>query len=261
MPAGSERFLDGRSLAADNPRLLARLSAGMTVLDIGCGSGAVTRDIAAAVSPDGVAVGIDINPRLIALADRHPSSPALRFEVAEVTALPSPHRTRYDLVHAARVLQWLADPMRALQGMVEAARPGGFVAVLDYDHTAACWDPPLPPAAARFYSAFLSWREEAGMDNALALRLEPMLSRAGLIGVGAVDSSEEAVRGTADFDSRASLWPKVAATRGHQLVADGVISERERADAELELWRWAREDGRRQTLRLVFASGSKPDAA
>lgn len=260
MPPGSQRFLDVRSLAADNPGLADRLRPGMSVLDVGCGSGAITRDIAAAVSPSGAVVGIDVSAELIASAQDHAAVPGLGFEVADVTALPDEHLGRYDLVCAARVLQWLADPATALRGMVAAARAGGVVAILDYDHTAAAWDPPLPPAGARFYEAFLAWRTEAGMDNAIGARLGRMLLDAGLVDVAVLDSGETTSAGAPDFRTRAALWPTVAATRGHQLVADGVISEGERADAERELWLWAREGGRRQSLRLYFATGVRPDA-
>jgi hypothetical protein len=75
--------------------------------------------------------------------------------------------------------------------MVAAARAGGAVSILDYDHTAAEWDPPPPTAGARFYEAFLAWRTEAGMDNAIGARLERMLRDAGLLDVTVLHSTEK----------------------------------------------------------------------
>ena len=51
MPAGTEGILDARSLGEDHAVLAALLRPGMTVLDVGCGTGAITRGIARAVSP------------------------------------------------------------------------------------------------------------------------------------------------------------------------------------------------------------------
>ena len=66
MPTGTEAILDVRSLAADYATRAAVLRPGMTVLDAGCGTGAITRGIAQAVSPGGAVCGIDVNARLIA---------------------------------------------------------------------------------------------------------------------------------------------------------------------------------------------------
>ena len=65
MPSGSELFLDRRSLSTDHRALAAALAPGMSVLDVGCGSGAITRGIADAVGPTGSVVGTDINLSLI----------------------------------------------------------------------------------------------------------------------------------------------------------------------------------------------------
>jgi ubiquinone/menaquinone biosynthesis C-methylase UbiE len=257
MPPGTERFLDVRSLAADHPALAALLRPGLTVLDAGCGTGAITRGIADAVSPDGAVRGIDINAELIARARAASAGhPNLRFEVADI------HDDRwaaaFDVVTSARVLQWLADPARAVAALVRAARPGGTIAVLDYDHTRAEWDPAMPPAVQRFYRSFLDWRADAGLDNAIAARLPGMFEQAGLTGVTAVEQREVTTVRDADYQRRIALWPGVIATRGHQVVADGWLTEAERALAEEEVWRWIDASAPAQSLFLRSVTGSKP---
>jgi SAM-dependent methyltransferase len=257
MPPGTEKFLDVRSLAADHAALAALLRPGMTVLDVGCGTGAITRGIADAVSPDGQVCGIDINANLITRARATSAGqPNLRFEVADI------HEERweaaFDVVTSARVLQWLADPARAIAAMVRAARPGGNVAVLDYDHTRADWDPPLPPTVQRFYQSFLDWRADSGMDNAMAAHLPGMFDDAGLVDVTAVDQREVTTVRDADYHRRIALWPGVIASRGYQVVADGWLSETDRAHAEEDIWRWIEESSPAQSLFLSSVTGTKP---
>lgn len=257
MPPGTERLLDVRSLAADHAELAALLRPGMTVLDVGCGTGAITRGIAHAVSPDGAVCGIDVNADLIARARTASAEHRnLRFEVADI------HDERweatFDVVTSARVLQWLTDPERAIAAMVRAARRGGTIAVLDYDHTQAEWDPPMPPAVQRFYQSFLDWRADAGMDNAIAGRLPGMFHHAGLLGVTAVDQREVTTIRDADYRRRIALWPGVIASRGHQIVADGWLSEADRALAEEDIWRWIEESSPAQSLFLSSVTGTKP---
>jgi ubiquinone/menaquinone biosynthesis C-methylase UbiE len=147
----------------------------MRVLDVGCGSGAITRGIAAAVGPIGTVVGVDINEELLAQAVASSSGQSnLSFEIADVTRLG--YHDEFDVATAARVLQWLADPLLALRGMVAAVKPGGQVVVLDYNHVRAHWEPDPPQAFKRFYEAFLHWRASAGMDNEIADHLAEMLS-------------------------------------------------------------------------------------
>ncbi len=259
MPSGTERFLDTRSLAADHRRLAALLTPGMSVLDVGCGSGTITRDIAEAVGPDGRVVGIDISEDLLARALSSRSGPAnLSFEIADVTR--HGYRDEFDVVTAARVLQWLADPLAALRNMVAAAKPGGEIVVLDYSHTRARWTPAAPAAFMRFYDAFLAWREDAGMDNAMADHLAAMMTELGLAEVTATEAVELTTRGDADFDTRMALWPGVIATRGHQLVADGMLDEAERSAAADAFADWADGEAQSQSLYLLSVSARKPAA-
>jgi SAM-dependent methyltransferase len=257
MPPGTERILDARSLAADHAALAALLRPGMSVLDVGCGTGAITRGIAHAVSPGGAVCGIDINADLIARASAASAGQRnLRFEVADIRE--ERWETAFDVVTSARVLQWLADPDQVLKAMVRAARPAGTIAVLDYDHTLAEWDPPMPPAVQRFYHAFLDWRADAGMDNAIAAHLPGMFEQAGLIGVSAVDQREVTTVGDADYQRRIALWPGVIASRGHQVVTDGWLTEADRALAEEDIWRWIEESSPAQSLFLRSVTGTKP---
>jgi len=257
MPAGTERFLETRSLRADHRRLAALLQPGMSVLDVGCGSGAITRGIAEAVGAGGRVVGIDISEQLLALAlTTHGGPPNLEFEIADVTR--HRYRDEFDVVTAARVLQWLADPRAALASMVAAAKPGGQIIVLDYNHLRARWEPEPPEPFSRFYDAFLAWRADAGMDNEMADHLAAMMTELELADVTATQELEVTSRGDGDFETRMALWPGVIATRGHQLVADGLLDEAGREAAGEAFAQWIATDARSQTLHLLAVSARKP---
>lgn len=256
MPEGTSVILDARSLVTAHRRLAEILRPGMSVLDVGCGTGAITRGIAEAVGPSGRVVGVDVNPSLIARARQaHGGVPGLAFEVADLFHLP--YHDEFDVVTAARVLQWLADPLGALRALTHTARPGGLVLVLDYDHERAAWAPEPPDSMRAFYAAFLGWRAEAGMDNALADHLPALFAAAGLEDVTSTVQDEVSRRGDPDFAARLGMWAEVAATRGHQMVADGAVSESERARAEAEYREWVGRGARSQTLYLRAVEGRR----
>lgn len=130
LPSSAVPILERRGLAAGNPRLVQLLRRGMRVLDVGCGTGSITAEIAAAVAPEGSVVGLDRDASLIQTARERRRAANLTFDVGDVRG----HRydARFDLVTAARVLQWVAEPGTTLLAMVRAARPGGVLEVLDY---------------------------------------------------------------------------------------------------------------------------------
>jgi len=257
MPPGTARILDRRTLESGFPRLAELLSPGMRVLDVGCGTGAITQGIAQRVQPGGRALGVDTNERLIEEARRtHAGVPGLEFLRADAYELPF-HRA-FDLVAAARLLQWLDEPERALASMGRALVSGGTLAVLDYNHEKIEWRPAPPESARRFYQAFLRWRADAKMDNRIADRLAGMLCGAGFRGVRVTEQHEEARRGDPDFPAKAGIWAEVAASRGRQMVADGYVTEEERSAAEQAFRLWAEEVGEYQRLYLLAAEGTAP---
>jgi SAM-dependent methyltransferase len=257
MPEGTQGILNARSLHTAHPYLATLLQPGLTVLDVGCGTGAITRDIAVAVGPQGRVVGVDRNTTLIAEARRrHDDVPGLTFAVGDVYHLP--FQDTFDLVNAARVLQWLAHPLQALRSMTAAARPGGRLVVLDYNHERITWQPQPPASMQAFYVAFLRWRAEAGMDNTIADQVAGLLDQAGLHTIVALPQPEITQRSAADFATRIGIWAEVAASRGHQMVSDGIVSEAERARAEVEYRAWIQQGAEVQHLYLSAATGIRP---
>lgn len=256
MPEGTDCILSARTLATDHRRLDELLQPGYAVLDVGCGNGAITAGILGRVLPGGRVVGVDINSRLIQEAnERYGGEPGLTFHVGDIYHLE--YEAEFQLVTCSRVLQWLAKPATALESMIRAAVPGGRVLVLDYNHEKIAWDPEPPATVRRFYDAFLAWRAEAGMDNAIADHLVSMFVEAGLTDVVSTPQQETTNRGDAEFERRIGIWADVIGGRGRQMVEDDAITEAERAAAHEDYVAWARETAQSQTLYLLAVEGVK----
>lgn len=122
--------------------LLPVLAPGLDLLDVGCGPGNITIDLASRVSP-GRTVGIDAAATVIDAARASAAEQgvtAVEFRVANVYDLPFDDGS-FDVVHAHQVLQHLADPVAALRQMRGVCRPGGVVAARDSDYEAMTWYP------------------------------------------------------------------------------------------------------------------------
>jgi ubiquinone/menaquinone biosynthesis C-methylase UbiE len=121
--------------------LIPALRPGLDVLDVGCGPGTITVDLAARVTP-GRVLGIDVSsdPLEEARAAAERAGVPVTFKVGDVYALTAADDS-FDVVHAHQVLQHLTDPVAALREMTRVCRPGGVIAVRDVDYAATTWFP------------------------------------------------------------------------------------------------------------------------
>jgi SAM-dependent methyltransferase len=142
---------------------LAGIRPGMRVLDVGCGTGVVTRDVCARVGPRGTVVGLDPSRAFIARARSRARAARLlgrcTFRVGDGLRLPFAGGT-FDAALAVTVLLHVARGDRILEEMVRVTRPGGRVAVLDQDYGTLALDLPdraltrriVEGHAARYYA-------------------------------------------------------------------------------------------------------------
>ena len=163
--------------------LLPHLTPDALILDIGCGPGTITADLADRV-PRGHVTGVDAAPDIIEQARGLTRGRGnLDFAAGDVYALGYPAGA-FDVVHAHQVLQHLSDPVKALREMRRVTRPGGLIAVRDADYGAMTWYPEVPalddwlalyhrvargnggePQAGRRLHA---WAREAGLTDVTA---------------------------------------------------------------------------------------------
>jgi len=162
--------------------LLPHLRPGMQLLDVGCGPGSITADLAELVAP-GEIIGLDRSEDVLEQAAELAALRGIEnatFVSGNIYDLDYDDDT-FDVVHAHQVLQHLTDPVAALYEMRRVTKPGGIVAVRDADFHGMSWFPLLPeldewmdtyqriargnraePDAARH---LLSWAQAAGFRD------------------------------------------------------------------------------------------------
>jgi ubiquinone/menaquinone biosynthesis C-methylase UbiE len=251
--------MGARTLGNGHPTLLDVLEPGMRVLDVGCGPGALSGEMARRVAP-GWVVAMDVNPQMIRAAEAAwppDLMPNLVFYAGDVRT--SRWDAEFDLANAARTLQWLPDAHVAVARMTGAVRPGGLVALLDHDHTRARWHDE-PEAWRRFYSAFLDWRAAAGLDNATARRLPALARAAGLVDLQIVPRITTVRSGDADFFRVAGHWRLMIDSRGRQIIAAGHLREAERRAALDAYTEWMMHRHAAHTIYETCVVARRPEA-
>lgn len=163
--------------------LLPHLRPGLELLDVGCGPGTITADLARIVAPARV-VGIDRDGGVLDEARTATAAlPSVEIRAGDVYALDFADGS-FDVVHAHQVLQHLSDPVAALRELRRVTSPGGIVAARDADYGAFTWYPAdqvldrwleLYHAVARANGAepgagrrLLAWARAAGFDDVTA---------------------------------------------------------------------------------------------
>src|SRR2546423_4769518 len=131
-----DRIQDAPDVQATRADLVARLGlrAGEQVLDLGCGTGDHTREVAALVAPGGSVVGVDFSTSMITEAGRRQASSAMpaTFEQGDAQKLRFESNT-FDACRTERMLCHVPDYQAALREMVRVTRPGGRIGVIDVD--------------------------------------------------------------------------------------------------------------------------------
>src|SRR5688572_14747768 len=123
-PQQYERFARERSQPFYDLLGLVQPVPGGSVVDLGCGTGALTADLHRRTGA-ATTVGIDNSPAMLADAAAHEGD-GLRFELADIGSLSG---GPYDVVFANASLQWLPDHPALLAKVTDAVNAGGQLAV------------------------------------------------------------------------------------------------------------------------------------
>lgn len=155
------------------------VATGSRCLDVGCGGGHVTRELARRVGPDGRVVGIDLDPDVISLARADARREGLTnvcFEVGDAAELKAGD---YDLAYSRFLLSHVRSPSTVLEHMTATVRPGGVVILEDTEFRASfCY--PESAAYERFVQLYRETVSRFGGNADIGPALPALLRSAGV---------------------------------------------------------------------------------
>ena len=152
---------------------------GWRCVDVGCGDGQVTIELARAVGPAGRVVGVDNDAEALAIARQAAADAGVEAEFINANATEPFDSDAFDLAYARLLLSHLPDGSAALRAMVAAVRPGGFVAVEDL-YTGSLRSEPPAPVLDRLQEVYSATIRAHGGDPTIGPRLRALLALAGL---------------------------------------------------------------------------------
>lgn len=207
---------------------------GLTCLDVGCGGGDVTLELARRVAPAGRVVGVDVDEAKLDLARQEAAGAGL----GNVTYQQLDVRTQtvgeyFDVVYARFLLSHLDDPSRVLGSFHQHLRPGGLVVVEDVDFTGHfTW--PESPAARRFADLYGAVVRKRGGNPDLGPHLPVLLADAGFAEVGLHVVQPIATEGEAKL-----LNPLTLVNIADAVLQDGLASREELDEMVRQLYEFA----------------------
>jgi ubiquinone/menaquinone biosynthesis C-methylase UbiE len=165
MPQEQATYSHGhhKSVVDDHARRTAKDSAAYLIphikptdhiLDVGCGPGTITADLAV-LAPQGKVIGCDAVESVLQKASEHAASRDLTnvtFQKVDANVLPFDDDT-FDIVHCHQVLQHVKNPVDILKEMRRVTKPGGIVAAREADYKTFAWYPE-PPEIARWMELY-----------------------------------------------------------------------------------------------------------
>ncbi len=191
-------------------------------LEVAAGGGSIAQWLAAKVGPGGRVVATDIDTRHLGTLSV-PNLEVLQHDILE-DPLPEPP---FDFVHERLLLIHLPRREEALDRMISALKPGGWLLAEDFDNISTRADSELNPAETLLKSSKAQWAvmQAAGVDIGYGRLLAARLKAHGLVQVDAEARIPLWQGGSAFSQLIKTNWNQLHA----QMVACGLVTEAELA--------------------------------
>ncbi len=221
---------------------------GQRVLDVGCGCGTTTLELAAAVGPTGSVTGIDPSPSMLAVARHAAAAAGLdNVEFVEGDAGTHPYEPgAYDVIFSRLGTMFFDDAEAAFTNLRRALRRGGrlgFVCWRTLEENA--WTTEPRDAAAAIVTLPPSPGPEAAGPFSLARaeRISSVLSHASFVDVTIERLDRELLIGRGDIDEAVEFYLRLMPTGYLMFETDRHLLDRLRATLRSVLERHRRDDG------------------
>lgn len=190
---------------------LGMVKSGARTLEVGCGNGSISAWLARQIAPDGRAVAVDLD---LSLVDVH--LPNLELRKADIMAGPVEPGS-FNVVTARALLHHVSDADKAIANLVVSLRPGGAILVIEPDFLPVAIAE--PPEVHAFWSGWLAWSRERGIDYQIGRTLAPRLAALGLERIGG--TAETAIyNGTSMW---ADYWAQTVKELREDLMSSGKL--------------------------------------
>lgn len=213
----------------------AALRSGDRVLDVGCGPGFASFELAQLVGRTGRVVGVDESAGFVAHLNQQAAArslPQLRGLVGDVQQLGraltdgAQPEAPFDLAYARWVLCFVPDPAAVVRGVASLLRPGGRFVVHDYFGYRSMTMAPRRASFDRVVDATIrSWQERGG-DPDICARLPRLLAEAGLQ-LQHLNVHQRLARGGEQMFAWPDTWWRTYAPK---LVGMGLLSQADLAE-------------------------------
>jgi len=205
------------------------------VLDVGCGTGVVTEEVAARTR--GQVIGVDLDTEMVAYAQGRGGR--AEYRLGDAHDLPF-HDAYFEVTVCHFLLLWCRDPAQAAQEMVRVTRPGGSVLVCaEPDYGGRIDYPDLP---LRAWQMEVLRRERADPCLGRKLRLLFALPAVRQVEVGLIPGLWDPATLRAEFEAEWALWSR---------SLEGMVSAEEVARVKAREWE-AIEAGQRLAFVPIF---------